>query len=576
MKRSILLLSVLAMTFLACQKDNLTDDSFRKDLDLGALTAASAYGIIVDESDNPIGGAMVSLGNKTAITDESGIFRIAKAQVTENLANLSANKDGYFTGFRSFMPRYENNPFIRIKWLPKTLGGTIESGNGGEIKRGNEFSVIFQAGSIVQSGGQQYEGNVKVFMQYIDPTAHDLNQRMPGNLLGFSEGQGLSSLATFGMVAVELIGEQGQKLQLAADKPATLEVSVPAALLSSAPSTIPLWHFDETAGIWMEEGEAVLQNGRYVGQVSHFSFWNLDVPYQLVHMEGSVFLDSVGNPVKDLLVRFSIVGSASTGFGYTDENGFFEGYIPANEDLLLELIDNCGAVVYSENIGPFNADVTLNPIILTSGVLTYMPVQISGTLVNCDTLPVTNGYVVVQAGQNQSIFEVDPATGEFGGIFQACDSSDFTLVGVDETSLLQSEELTFSIAPNVDTGPVAACAIELDEYVQINMDGVDYLFIDYVSLKKIIPGTGFILYAQGNSSSEKIALVTSATGLGAYPALEFGFGFGAYAQNPGITVTVTEYGPAAGDLVRGTFAGSYTDSQGSGHTVSGSFKAIME
>lgn len=579
MKRSILLWSLLATTaFFACQKDQLTDDDlFRKELDLGHTTTASAYGQIVDESDQPVSGALVSLGDKTTQTDEKGIFRIEKARVTENLAQVSVEKDGYFPGLRSFLPRYQQNPMIRIKLLAKTLAGTVQASSGGEVNLDNKVTLTFQAQSVEQTNGQPYTGQVRVFMQYIDPSAADLNQRMPGNLLGFSEEDGVSSLVTYGMVAVELAGEQGQTLRLAQGKPATLEVAVPASLLSNAPSTIPLWHFDEATGIWIEEGEAILENGRYVGKVEHFSFWNLDVPYQLVHMEGSVFLDSLGDPMQDLLVHFSVVGSASTGFGFTDPNGYFEGYIPAEEELLLELIDHCGQVIYSENIGPFTADVVLDTIILTSASLPYTPVQISGTLLDCDTLPVTNGYVLVQSGSNTTIYEVNPATGEFGGIFQACDTSDLILTGIDESTLLQSEALSFPPDPMVSTGPIAACALELDEYVQITMDGITHLFIDYVSLQDTIPGAGFILYGQGPNQADKVALVTSANGVGVYPALEFGFGFGNYAQNPGnILVTVTEFGAAVGDLVRGTFEGAYTDSQGNDHIVSGEFKAIRE
>lgn len=577
MKRSIFLSLLLATAFLACQKDQLSDESFRKELDLGRSVTASAVGIVVDEAGDPVGGALVSLGNKTDVTDDNGVFRIADAKVPENLAQVTVQKDGFFTGSRSFMPRYDKSPDIRIKLLSKTLAGTISASSGGEVKLGNLVSVNFQPGSVTLANGQAYSGNVNVYMQYIDPTAPDLNQRMPGNLLGFSEEDGVSSLATFGMVAVELTGDQGQQLQLASGKPATLEVSIPASILDRAPSIIPLWHFDETQGIWIEEGEAVLQNGRYVGTVGHFSFWNCDVPFPLVHMEGSVFLDSTSNPAANLLVHFSVLSFNSAGFGYTDQNGFFEGYIPANEDLLLEVIDNCGEVIHSENIGPFTDDVVLDPIILSSASLTYEQIEIKGVLVDCDTMPVADGYVIVKAGQNTAIFEVDPATGEFGGAFQACDSSDFTLVGIDEINLLQSEELSFSPDTVVNVGPVAACAIALEEYVKIDMDGVDYLFIDYVSLKDTIPGAGFILYAQGNTQSEKMALVTPATGLGTYPALEFGFGFGNYAQDPqNILVTVTEFGPAPGDVVKGTFEGAYTDSQGNSHMVSGEFKALRD
>lgn len=40
-------------------------------------------------------------------------------------------------------------------------------------------------------------------------------------------------------------------------------------------------------------------------------------------------------------------------------SGFFCGKVPANETLLFEVVNECGDVVYTENIGPFTADTDL-------------------------------------------------------------------------------------------------------------------------------------------------------------------------------------------------------------------------
>ncbi|MBK6904626.1 MAG: carboxypeptidase regulatory-like domain-containing protein [Saprospirales bacterium] len=579
MKRFLLLTAILLTGILACRKDDLPSEG---DLTLqgynwGKEMLVSAYGLILDETDSPVADAQVSLGNLSTTTDQNGVFRIRNAQVREKLAQVKVEKSGFFVGSRSFRPSDNRNPYIRIKLLKKEIAGTFQSGPGGEVVLGSKVSIQFPADGVSTLNGQAYSGEVQVAISYIDPTASDLDQRMPGNLLGFREGTGEMGLATFGMVAVELSGSQGQPLQLASGKKATLALAVPNSLASTAPANIPLWHYDESIGIWVEEGEAVLENGRYIGEVSHFSFWNCDVPYPLVHMEGSVFLDSLGNPFSGALIRITVLSSSFSGFGFSDEDGLFEGSIPSGEDLLLEIVDLCGVVVYQENIGPFGVDVILDPIIISSGSLTYTPVQVTGTLVDCDGLAVTDGYIKVQAGQNVAIFQTDPATGVFDGVFQACDSSDFILIGVDETALLQSDTATFTPAPLVDAGIVSACTVELAEYVKFKMDGVDHLFTEYVSLADSIPGAGFILYAQGITQNDRIAIVTPATGLGDFQALEFGFGFGNYAQDPeNIIIMVTEYGPAPGDVVKGTFSGNYLDSFGNPHEVSGEFKALRD
>ena len=129
-----------------------------------------------------------------------------------------------------------------------------------------------------------YTGTVNVAVHWIDPTAVDLDQIMPGDLRGIDETGSLKGLKTFGMTAVELTSASGELLQIASGKKATLTMPVPPALLSNAPSSIPLWYFDEINGLWKQDGTATKTGNTYVGDVSHFSFWNCDQPGDYVQL----------------------------------------------------------------------------------------------------------------------------------------------------------------------------------------------------------------------------------------------------------------------------------------------------
>ncbi|MBK8492255.1 MAG: hypothetical protein IPL49_15570 [Saprospirales bacterium] len=587
MKRSLLLLFLSVFVFIACQKEEVPPipgpDPI--ELDLGSLTTASAYGLITDESGNPVAEAIVTLGNKTTVSDANGVFRIQHAQVRENLTQVKVEKSGYFFGGRSFRPKYEANPFVRIQLLKKVIAGEFESATGGLVElAGQEVAIDFPVDGVVDGSGQPYSGTVKVAIQYLDPTASDLDQRMPGNLLGFNDRDGERVLSTFGMVAVELTGAQDQKLQLADNKPATLTVTVPASLQSNAPASIPLWHFDESVGIWVEEGEAMLENGKYVGKVSHFSFWNCDAPFPVVHMSGSIFLNTNDNPLSGVQVRITIVSSSFSGYGWTDENGVFGGDIPAGEALVLEILDLCGEVVYTENIGPFSADVVLADLILPSSAFTNMPVNISGTLVDCDGNPVPNGYVKVMLGGTASVFYVDN-TGAFSGMIQVCSATEFDLLGVDLDNLVQSNTYTFTVAQEVVTGNIEACDVELDEYIQFTLDGEEYLFTENLFLSDSIPGESFFISASGPNQSYWFNFGVNGADVGTFPCGIFylwesngtGGTTQVAAQNPGdISVQVTEFSLIPGELIRGTFEGDFLDSQGGSHSVDGTFKVLRD
>jgi len=56
------------------------------------------------------------------------------------------------------------------------------------------------------------------------------------------------------MVNVNLTDNSGKPLQLKGDAPAEVTYPIPKGMESNPPASIPLWHFDEEKGIWMEDG----------------------------------------------------------------------------------------------------------------------------------------------------------------------------------------------------------------------------------------------------------------------------------------------------------------------------------
>jgi hypothetical protein len=106
---------------------------------------------------------------------------------------------------------------------------------------------------------------------------------MPGDLVGLNENNERGALGSLGMVAVELVSASGDPLQVKEGKKVTMKVNVPAAMLATAPATIPMWYFDEARGYWTREGSAELQGNQYVTEVPHFSFWNCDAWFDLVN-----------------------------------------------------------------------------------------------------------------------------------------------------------------------------------------------------------------------------------------------------------------------------------------------------
>ena len=166
-----------------------------------------------------------------------------------------------------------NNAKIRL--IPKPAATTITASSGGNVTVPGGGSVNFTGGFVNASNGSAYTGNVSVSTFYLNPTDQNFSANVPGNLKGVSASNQPGVLQSFGVVAVELNDASGNKLQLAQGKTATITLPIPAALLDKAPASIPLWYFDDTKGLWKQEGTAAKQGSNYVGVVNHFSFWSV-------------------------------------------------------------------------------------------------------------------------------------------------------------------------------------------------------------------------------------------------------------------------------------------------------------
>ena len=160
--------------------------------------------------------------------------------------------------------------------------------------------------------GNEYSGEVKVFAKYLDPSKLETLEEMPGDLTGVDSEGNMMGLTSFGMLAVELTSQDNNEVYLPVGEKARITMPVPADLLGHAPETIPLWHFDEEIGTWLEEGSAQLVGDQYVGEVEHFSFWNCDYPYELVNLKGFVVIDGIGGESLYLKVTDQVTGNSAS------------------------------------------------------------------------------------------------------------------------------------------------------------------------------------------------------------------------------------------------------------------------
>lgn len=412
-----------------CQKIDhpdqiLVTNTQKYKLDLGSKVTAEIGGLVLNESGMPVSNATVTVGNQTVNTNASGYFIVSGAEVYQKHTFIKVHASGYFHGSRAIIPQEGVND-IEITLLSNAKVASFSATDGGTATVGSS-SVQLPAG-FTDMHGNPYNGTVNVAMKYLDPEASNINSIMPGDLVA-ATSNGDQRLQTFGMLAVELTDSKGAQVKMKNGSEAIIRMPVPGSLAASASPKIPLWYFDEKAGYWVEEGEASLVNGEYVGKVKHFTFWNVDKPFAASVVKGRV-VNSEGTPIAGAYVtaKSKNYGSATS---LTTSQGNFSGRIPSNEVVELSisfrhLIGNSAKIM---TIGPFESDAEI-PEIVVEDIPDF--IKISGTIVDCDNQLFFGGKVIVDGastvevvagtytffypkGKSFSIWPYDGVTREYG------------------------------------------------------------------------------------------------------------------------------------------------------------------
>lgn len=462
----------MLIMFMSCDKDdspsnnNPDPDPSAFAENFGSEIQRNFLGKVIDTNHNPIQNVTITIGNKTAQTDANGIFIISDANVYQRFGYIKAEKAGYLHGSRSIVPSEGTNK-VTIMLLEETVVGTTNSGTTETITLPNGASVALQ-GDYVKEDGTVYSGNVNVIMHHLDPANEDMQDQMPGMLYAANAQNEERMLQTFGMLAVELRGSGGEILNLADDSSAEIKVPLDASLLADAPSTIPLWHFDETYGYWVEDGQATLVGNAYVGTVTHFSFWNCDIQAETVNLCVTV-LDSDGNPISNLYVNITSNVYGTRG-GQTNENGEVCGLVPNNEmlDISVLYISACGLEnLYEGIIGPFNDDATITVNADDNG--TYITQTVTGSFTSCDGNPVSDGYVGLHYNGVEFSEIITDGTFEFNLI--SCNTnSTFNIQGYDYVNSKQTDSIAYTFTPPItNIGALSACD-DYEEFITYQVD----------------------------------------------------------------------------------------------------------
>lgn len=574
----LILLAAVAAAIYSCNK--YKDDA--PPSSSGALpedktVTASVQGRVLDENGLPVQGAAVMSGTASATTDENGVFNFSDISMSSRFGFVKVTKQGYFVGSRSILTAAGSSNYVTITLIPRTSKGSFSASGGGSVVVETGDTVAFDASSIVNAAtNAAHTGTVHVYASYLNPLAGDAPEHMPGDLRGIDTSGKETLLQSFGMMVVELEGDGGEKLQVAAGKQAYISMKIPDALKATAPAAIPLWYFNDTTGRWMEQGMAVRQGDLYVGKVAHFTWWNCDAPAGAVNLKVRL-KDQHGNALAYTGVQLTSP-TYGTRISYTDSAGVVSGLIPKGQILKLEVISNCGSVLAGANVGPALADQDLGTLTVNSEIGALI---LFGTVVDCNGLAVDSGYVsVVVEGRS---YRGAVSKGAFSVSVTRCVTSaaSATLTAGDYKSLQAGNSTVISAdTGKTDVGQLAACGAAISQIINISVNGKTY------TMNYPVDSIGY--WISGNTSNINSLSVyggdgystqwqtQTLTGTGTFPVNGFNLNTidHYYFQDGATQCTISQFGNI-NEFIVGSLSGSVKDTLSQTQTsypMTGTFK----
>ncbi|RYY02884.1 MAG: PKD domain-containing protein [Gammaproteobacteria bacterium] len=238
-----------------------------------------ATGLVVDESGVPVSAASIAIEGSNILesTNVEGSFSVNLS--TQTPAILRITKSGFASTIRAAATAGDNGVFAK-RIVLHSVGATLnlESANDNTLRvPGSTARVDLPANSLATANGSIFAGAAKVTLTPIDPSVNV--DFMPGVMVDGGSGIAIESMGALG---VEFTDTNGQPLNLGANKTATIRIPATPPAGVTPPATMPLYHLNETTGLWEQDGTASLQTDPvsgeqyYQGEVSHFSWWNAD------------------------------------------------------------------------------------------------------------------------------------------------------------------------------------------------------------------------------------------------------------------------------------------------------------
>lgn len=449
-KFTLIFCLILGFTILQCTKD----DQIRVETDITTLpdhTDVTFLIQIVDGDGHPLPDAVLTntLNSSIFVADQQGLIRLPDLSIPAGGLPVTVELEGWMKRVKVLRGQSNSQSVIRLEMYRFDSETIIATGSTGVISNNGQLSLPY---SLKQEDNSLYSGPVRVKSHYYDPSEPNFLAYAPGDMSAIGNEGELFTLQSFGMYAIELFDEMGMKLSIPEGETALLAFPIPGNL-GAIPDEIPLWSMDENSGKWVEEGVAAKKGNFIEAEVAHFSWWNLDIPFDPTEI-CMTLVDQQGIPLSGFTFLISSPNQQLAYFyGEADLDGNFCAQIPIGLPVAISVWLETELSPAVE-LGTFN---TPTPTNLGTIAFELTVIHVNGKAVDCEGLPLDNA-LVWYTHQEETNYTFSQDDGSFN--FVLLTEGDLEIQVLDQQNLVQSEISSLYVTSDpgsYDLGDMSTC-----------------------------------------------------------------------------------------------------------------------
>lgn len=374
----------------------------------GSGTAATAntaaVRVLVQAADGGLlPGATVQVGTQIVTSNAEGVAALTSLPMGQDIV-VQATLAGYVP--QAMRTQISSSAEQRqLTLLPTLDSQKIPNIAGAQIVKSSVLnaSITLPSAAFVKPDGTPATGAATADITPWDISGPDAIAMLGGGVAKNASGA-IVDLISAGMMTVDFYSASGEHLQLASGKTAVIQMDLPFANVNgqtlSVGSTIPLWHFDPSQGMWIEEGTGVVVASStsatllaVKATVSHFSTYNWDMQFTggatafakcllagiPVECTGSVVATLPDNSVRSHGVNIATAGTQMINMPAVANVVWYLRYIDAISGAISELVTTTNILSsYTFNLQPLASHRI--DCKLTTGVLANVAVGCNATL----------------------------------------------------------------------------------------------------------------------------------------------------------------------------------------------------